>query len=160
MGAVVDKEGGEEFARVGNGGNHGAVRGVGRRVFAVGVDDERWEAGCVTEVLGHELVERDGVFGAGSFGDVGGGEDGAFGVTAALYSGMGGAGDDGEFVADVLEGFEVRRRGVVVALILGDEEGIVESEGEGDADEALGLDRVAGTEGGGHLTRNWWWQSG
>ncbi len=68
----------------------------------------------------------------------------------ALDAGVGSAGDDCEFVADVLERFEVGRWGVGVAFVLGDEVGVVQSEGKRDADEAFGICGGGRGEGGGH----------
>lgn len=101
-------------------------------------------------MLGHVLVERDGVAAIAATAHGAGGEDGGFGSVPAFDAGVGGAGDDGEGIADVLHGLEVRRGRVAGAFVLGDEVGIVEAEGEGHADEALGADGSGGAEGGHH----------
>ncbi len=64
--AVFDEEGGEEFARVFDRGDHRSVFGVGGGAVVPGVENEGGKTGLVSEVLGHELIDRDGVFGIGA----------------------------------------------------------------------------------------------
>ena len=150
LGGVFDKEGGEEFAGIVDRGKHGAAFGVGRRTLAGGIEDERGEAGFVAQILCHVLIERDRVRAVGAPAHGAGGEDGSLGGVPALDSGVGGAGDDGELVANVLKGHEVRRGRVAVALVLGDEVGIVKSEREGNSHEALWIGGRGGSKCGGH----------
>ena len=59
---VVYEELHVEPARRGLRRNHAPLFGVGRAVAAAAGEHERGEAGVVSAVLGHELIERDAVF--------------------------------------------------------------------------------------------------
>jgi hypothetical protein len=74
---------------------------------AGGVEHERGETRLVTELFGHELVEREGVARGRAARVRTGGKNAALGGVAAGDAGVGGAGDDGEILAQVLDGLDV-----------------------------------------------------
>ncbi len=138
-GVVVNKKFGEELHRVVLRRNHGPVLGIGGAALTVGVEHQGRETSLVAQVFGHQLVERDGVSGGGPALVGTGRKDAALGRVAAGDPGMGGAGDDGEVLADVLQGLKVLGGLVITSGGFGHKVGIVQTEGEADADETFGL---------------------
>ena len=115
---VVDEELGKDFGHALFGWYHGAIFRVGGAGGSTGVEDEGGEAGFMAEVLGHELVQGDGVFARAAL--VGaGGEDAAFGGVAPANAGVGAAGDYGHVLAEVFEGLEIFGGFVFFAFALG-----------------------------------------
>ena len=69
------------------------------------------------------------------------------------YPGVRGAGNNGEFVANILQRLEVRRGSVAGTFIFRDQKGIVQSQCQRDAHETFWLHRTRGPEGWTHCVK-------
>src|SRR5207253_9934690 len=103
--------------------DRGPAAGVAERLPLVAdAQHERRVAGAVADLLGGVLVERDPVAEPGARRVRGAREEALLGGVPAGDAGVAGAREHRDLVAELRQPLQVRRRGVVLAGLLGEEE--------------------------------------
>src|SRR5262249_48601966 len=117
------------------------------------------KAGLEPDLFSGELVHGDAVLEARAPRMRSGGQEGTLRVMAAVYVGMGGAGDHGELAAEIAENGQVFRQFVVAPGLRGREIRGEETESEVDGHQAA-LDRRHGVHISGRQTFQEWQRHG